>query len=182
MHCLTIVGQCFFCIFTDMKNFYCKYRSFIGDITLASDGENLTGLWFDGQQYYADTLSADSEECDDLELFGQTRRWLDIYFSGGKPDFTPPIRLNDTPFRMMVWEILQKIPYGATTTYKEIAVEVAHRMGIVKMSAQAVGGAIGRNPVSIIIPCHRVVGSDGRLVGYAGGLDKKSALLSIEKP
>lgn len=161
-----------------MKYIY-HYASPVGGITLASDGESLTGLWFDGQKYFCASLSGERQE-KELPIFEQTSRWLDIYFSGKRPDFTPPIDLNGTDFRRTVWEILLTIPYGQTMTYGEIAEKIAAGRGLSHMSAQAVGGAVGHNPISLIIPCHRVVGSDGSLTGYAGGIDKKLRLLSME--
>ena len=152
----------------------------IGGITLASDGEVLTGLWFEGQKYYPQNLVAESSEVK-LPIFTETVKWLDIYFSGKEPDFTPTISLNTTPFRKAVYDILLTIPYGQTMTYGEIARILADQQCAEHMSAQAVGSAVGHNPVSIIIPCHRVVGADGSLTGYAGGLDKKTALLKLEK-
>ena len=109
------------------------------------------------------------------------RKWLDVYFSGKEPDFTPPLRMETTPFRKAVWEILLTIPFGQTMTYGEIADMIAGRTGLEKMSAQAVGGAVGHNAISLIIPCHRVVGSNGSLTGYAGGIEKKVKLLTMEK-
>ena len=156
------------------------YHSPLGGITLASDGQALTGLWFDGQKYFADTLSKEHEEAN-LPVFEETVRWLDIYFSGKEPDFTPPLHMNTTPFRKAVWEIMLKIPYGETMTYGEIAEKIAKQRGLDSMSAQAVGGAVGHNSISLIIPCHRVVGSDGSLTGYAGGIKKKEALLAMER-
>lgn len=151
----------------------------IGGITLASDGEVLTGLWFEGQKYYPQNLVAESSEVK-LPVFTETVKWLDIYFGGKEPSFTPPISLHTTPFRKVVYDILLTIPYGQTMTYGEIARILADQQGAEHMSAQAVGSAVGHNPVSIIIPCHRVVGADGSLTGYAGGLDKKKALLKLE--
>jgi len=156
------------------------YVSPLGGITLASDGECLIGLWFDGQKYFADAL--DARYCEkSLPVFEQADRWLDIYFSGREPDFTPPLRMRATAFRRTVWEALLTIPYGHTMTYGELAGRIAGRMGVPRMSAQAVGGAVGRNAISLIIPCHRVVGSDGSLTGYAGGIQKKVQLLKLEK-
>lgn len=152
----------------------------LGGITLASDGQALTGLWFDGQKYFADTLTEQHEERA-LAVFEQAERWLDLYFSGRVPDFTPPLRLKGTPFREEVWRILMTIPYGQTMTYGEIAAILASRRGLAGMSAQAVGGAVGHNPISLIVPCHRVVGADGALTGYAGGLEKKRWLLDLER-
>lgn len=155
------------------------YQSPLGGITISSDGTALTGLWFDGQKYFASTLGADYKE-KDLPVFTEAKRWLDIYFSGREPDFTPPLSLNSSAFRMAVWQILQSIPYGQTTTYGDIAKQLAAQQGKTKMSAQAVGGAVGHNPISIIVPCHRVVGTGGSLTGYAGGIDKKVQLLELE--
>lgn len=152
----------------------------LGDITLCSDGAALTGLWFDGQKYFGDTLSADHQERD-LPIFIQTKEWLSVYFSGKAPAFTPPLRMQTTPFRKAVWEILLTIPYGHTMTYGQIAAQVAKQKGMRHMSAQAVGGAVGHNSISLIIPCHRVVGTNGSLTGYAGGIDKKIGLLTLEK-
>ena len=157
-----------------------QYHSPLGGIVMASDGEALTGLWFEGQKYFADTLDADCEE-KDLPIFDQTAAWLDTYFSGQAPDFTPPIKMKTTPFRKAVWGILLTIPYGRTMTYGEIAKRIAEIKGLSGMSAQAVGGAVGHNAISIIIPCHRVIGADGSLTGYAGGIDKKQKLLSLER-
>lgn len=156
------------------------YDSPLGRITLASDGEKLSGLWFDGQKYYGSTLSKEQEQRQIL-IFEQTARWLDIYFSGQKPDFTPPLSMQTTPFRKAVWEIMLQIPYGQTMTYGAIAKEIAGQRGIGRMSAHAVGGAVSHNPISLIIPCHRVVGTNGSLTGYAGGIDKKVQLLTLEK-
>ena len=141
------------------------YASPLGGITLASDGEALTGLWFDGQKYFGRGLSAAREE---------------RYFSGREPDFLPPLRARGTPFQEMVWEILRAIPYGRTRTYGEIAAQTAQQTGRPRMSAQAVGSAVGRNPISLLIPCHRVVGANGSLTGYAGGVEKKRRLLLLE--
>lgn len=155
------------------------YDSPMGGMTLASDGEALTGLWFDGQKYFADTLTDEHKEAE-LPVFDETRRWLDIYFSGIEPSFTPPLHMIASPFRRRVWESLLRIPYGRTTTYYAIAREIATERGLKSMSAQAVGGAVGHNSISLIIPCHRVVGTNGSLTGYAGGIDKKIRLLQLE--
>lgn len=157
-----------------------RYDSPLGIITMAGENDALTGLWMEGQKYFASSLKSQPEE-KLLPVFKDTINWLDIYFSGHAPDFTPPLKLKGTPFQILVWEILLKIPYGETVTYKHIAREVAYKKGIEKMSAQAVGGAVGHNPISIIVPCHRVVGSNGSLTGYAGGIDKKLKLLTLEK-
>ena len=156
------------------------YESPLGGITLGSDGTSLIGLWFDGQMHFADVLSHEHEE-KLIPVFKDTCRWLDIYFSGNEPGFTPPLVMRASPFRRAVWEIMLTIPYGKTMTYGEIAKRIVERKGIARMSAQAVGGAVGHNSISLIIPCHRVVGADGSLTGYAGGIDKKVNLLRMER-
>lgn len=155
------------------------YDSPLGGILLAADEEGLTGLWFDGQKYFAEGLPTAHTEAE-LPVFAQTRRWLAQYFAGQNPDFTPPLALHGSPFRLAVWELLQQIPYGRVVTYGELAARLAERRGVPRISAQAVGGAVGHNPVSVIVPCHRVVGSSGSLTGYAGGIGKKAALLQLE--
>lgn len=155
------------------------YQSFLGGITMASDGTHLIGLWFDGQKYFSDSLQGPVQE-KSLPVFKDTCRWLDTYFSGKDPGFTPPLAMRTTPFRKQVWEIMLQIPYGCTLTYGEIADKIAKKRGIKKMSAQAVGGAVGHNSISLIIPCHRVIGSDGNLTGYAGGIKTKIKLLNLE--
>ena len=157
------------------------YHSPLGGITMASDGEVLVGLWFDGQRHFAETLDKEHQTREDLPVFEQTRRWLDIYFSGKAPDFTPPLAMRTTEFQRRVWETLLTIPFGRTMTYGEIARIIAREQGQKSMSAQAVGGAVGHNPISLIIPCHRVVGAGGALTGYAGGIDKKQWLLRMEQ-
>lgn len=157
-----------------------KYKSPIGDITMASDGINLIGLWFDGQKYAKSTISSSTIE-KDLPIFNDTIKWLNLYFLGQNPHFIPQILMKGSDFRKRIWDILLKIPYGTTMTYGEIADIIAKEEGLDKMSAQAVGGAVGHNPISIIVPCHRVVGTNGSLTGYAGGIDKKIKLLSLEK-
>lgn len=155
------------------------YNSPIGGILLAADEAGLTGLWFDGEKYYAGHLDPEHEE-KDTPVLEQTKKWLTIYFSGREPDFLPPIHMIGTPFQLSVWKILQKIPYGKTVTYGKIAKEIAAQKGLPRMSAQAVGGAVGHNELSVIVPCHRVVGTNGSLTGYAGGIDKKVKLLTLE--
>lgn len=157
-----------------------RYHSPLGDILLAADEIGLTGLWFEGQKYYANQLDPAHEE-KDSSFHEQAKEWLTVYFSGKEPNFMPPVHLTGTPFQLAVWELLRKIPYGKTITYKEIAENLAMQKGLPRMSAQAVGGAIGHNKISIIVPCHRVVGSNGSLTGYAGGIDKKIKLLTLEK-
>ena len=163
-----------------MMDYISNYQSPAGAITIACDGTSITGLWFDGAKYFADTLAPEYEERE-TPVLREARAWLDCYFGGGIPDFTPPVQLNGTPFRMAVWVVLKGIPYGGTMTYGEIARILAEQNGSGKMSARAVGGAVGRNPISIIVPCHRVIGSGGSLTGFAGGVDKKIKLLTIEK-
>ncbi len=155
------------------------YDSPLGGMTEASDGEHLIGLWFDGQKYFADALDAEYKE-KPLPIFEQTDKWLDIYFSGKEPDFTPPIYMKTSEFRKSVWEVMLTIPYGKTMTYGEIAETIVKQSGIARMSAQAVGGAVGHNSISLIIPCHRGGGKSGDLTGYAGGIDKKEKLLKME--
>ena len=155
------------------------YNSPLGGILLAADEIGLTGLWFDGQKYFARDLPAEHVE-QNTPVLSEAKRWLDIYFTGREPDFTPPLHPIGSVFRQAVWEILLQIPYGQTTTYGEIARQLAAKLGLPRMSAQAVGGAVGHNEISIIIPCHRVVGTNGSLTGYAGGIDKKRKLLELE--
>ena len=152
------------------------YLSPLGGILLAADGEGLTGLWFEGQKYFARGLDAEHEE-KALPVFSQAARWLDTYFAGKKPESAPPLRLSGTPFQRAVWERLLEIPYGGTETYGELA----RQCGLSGASARAVGSAVGRNPVSVIVPCHRVVGADGSLTGYAGGIGRKARLLALER-
>ena len=157
------------------------YESPLGRITLASDGNSLVGLSFDKQKYFSDDLSSSHIE-KYLPIFEETVKWLDIYFSGKAPDFTPKLKMRTTDFRKRVWEIMLKIPYGKTMTYGEIAKIIAKEKGLSHMSAQAVGGAVGHNSIPLIIPCHRVIGTKGNLIGYGGGIDKKKKLLEMEKP
>lgn len=157
------------------------YDSPLGGILLSADDKGLTGLWFDGQKYFAYGLT-ESETCEEQEnsILTEAKRWLDIYFSGKEPDFDLPISLSGTDFQKKVWGILCAIPYGKTMTYGQIAAQLAAEQGAAHMSAQAVGGAVGHNPLSIIVPCHRVVGTNGSLTGYAGGIDRKIKLLALE--
>lgn len=166
------------------------YESPIGRLSLYSDGEKLTGLWMDNQKYDRYTLKCgqktgeqgpDIEENTELPVFLQTRHWLDLYFQGKDPGFTPALKVESTAFRQQVAEIMLQIPFGKTMTYGEIAQMMAKKRGKKSMSAQAVGGAVGHNPIGIIIPCHRVLGADGSLTGYAGGLWRKEYLLKNEK-
>ena len=153
--------------------FLTHYASPLGPILLAADETGLTGLWFEGQKYFPSFLGVEYQE-KETPILTETVRWLDVYFSGKDPDILPPLHPQGSPFRQTVWDILLTIPRGQTMTYGEIA----RRLGV--HSAQAVGGAVGHNPISILIPCHRVVGSDGSLTGYAGGLDRKTRLLQLE--
>ena len=152
------------------------YESPIGQILLTADEQGLTDLMLQGEPW---TLAADHSEKATPAIM-ESVRWLDIYFSGNIPDFTPPLHLTGSPFQMEVWKLLLKIPYGSITTYGYLAKQIAQQRGISRMSAQAVGGAVGSNPVSIIVPCHRVVGTNGNLTGFASGLDNKIALLKQE--
>ena len=157
------------------------YNSPIGKLLLASKENKLIGLWIEGQKYYSSGIEEEFTKNDDEKILIETKKWLNRYFNGEKPC---PNELDLAPigskFRKNVWDILCKIPYGKVITYNDIAKEIAKKMKINKMSAQAVGGAVGHNPISIIIPCHRVIGTNGSLTGYAGGLDKKEYLLKLE--
>lgn len=155
------------------------YSSPLGELLLAADDKGLTGVWFVGQKYFAYHLDKDHEDRN-LPIFEETRHWLDEYFSGKRPNFTPTLHLVGTDFQIEVWNILRTIPYGKTITYGDIAKLMAKKHGLKSMSAQAVGGAVGHNEISIIVPCHRVIGADGNLTGYAGGIDRKKKLLQLE--
>lgn len=156
--------------------YFDTYGSPLGEITLCCDGEYLTAVFFTGQKY-ADRYLSSSGVRGSFPVLEQTKLWLDRYFQGDIPDFLPPMKLKGTPFQESVWALLLEIPYGETTTYGALA----KKLGKETMSAQAVGGAVGRNPVSILVPCHRVMGAGGKLTGYAGGVEKKAALLKLEK-
>ena len=156
------------------------YQSPLGEILLAADEIGLTGVWFENQRYYAHQLEKPYIEAD-IPIFEQAKQWLDIYFSGCEPRLQIPFHLEGTDFQQEVWKILSEIPYGQTITYGEIARKLAKQRGIERMAAQAVGSAVGHNSIAIIVPCHRVVGTNGSLTGYAGGLDKKIRLLELEK-
>ena len=155
------------------------YQSPLGEILLAADEIGVTGVWFKDGKYYAYCLDKVNEPRETL-IIGRLKRWLDIYFSGKEPDFTPPVHLIGTDFQIEVWNILLKIPYGKTATYGEIAQKIAKNRSLERMSAQAVGTAAGKNNVSLIVPCHRVVSANNSLAGYAGGIDKKIGLLKLE--
>ena len=158
---------------------YHRCSSPLGGILLASDGEALTGLWFEGQRYAPAPPPGAPEP--PLPVLREAERWLTVYFSGHQPSFTPPLRPAGTPFQRTVWDLLLRIPRGETISYGALAEQTAAVLGRPRMSAQAVGGAVGRNPIALIIPCHRVVGADGRLTGYAGGLWRKERLLALER-
>ena len=159
----------------------------VGELTVSSDGENLTGLWIAGQKYFAASLRGVQDATvvttlatADLPVFAEVSSWLDKYFKGENPGSIPAVKLRGSRFREEVWELLCAIPYGEVVTYGDLAQQMAAITGKARMSSQAVGGAIGHNPISIIIPCHRVVGSDGSLTGYAGGIGIKERLLALE--
>lgn len=157
------------------------YDSLVGKLYIVSDKTHIVGVWIDGQKYFKAGLKEMPEVNAELPVLKAAKQWLDDYFAGRCPEVSAlPIRPEGSEFRQMVWKILCEIPYGEAVTYGEIAREVAGRMGKRSMSAQAVGGAVGHNPISIIIPCHRVIGSDGSLTGYAGGIEKKIKLLQHE--
>lgn len=160
---------------------YASFASPLGRIVLAADARGLCGLWFTEQKNCPPAVAVnDGLVCGDSEIFAQTKLWLDVYFSGQKPEFAPAIHLRGTPFQLLVWELLRDIPYGETATYGSLAKKAAARLNASRMSPQAIGGAVGHNPASIIVPCHRVLGAGGKLTGYAGGLDKKKGLLALE--
>ena len=152
----------------------------LGEVRLRSDGKSLTGLWFVGQVNDAKDNS-DIEIKDDLPIFGQVETWLESYFSGNQTPITFPLQPKGTIFQERVWKILQEIPYGETMTYGEIAQRIAKEKGVATFPAQAVGQAVGKNPISILIPCHRVLGKNGALTGYAGGVQRKEQLLQLER-
>lgn len=155
------------------------YKSPMGELLLEADETGLTGVWFDKEKYFS-VKKITNISVKESDIFKKTKKWLDIYFSGKAPDIKIPLHLKGTEFRKRVWEILLDIPYGKTVSYGMIAKKIAAETGK-KMSAQAVGGAVGSNDIAIIVPCHRVIGADGSLTGYTGGLDKKVKLLEIEK-
>ena len=156
------------------------YDSPLGGITLVCDGEALNGLWFDDQKHIP-VISGQAAEAGTLPVLEETKRWLDLYFSGRDPGFTPKLKIQGTAFRKTVWEILLTIPYGKTVTYGEVAERAAKQMQLPRMSAQAVGGAAGHNAIALIIPCHRMIGANGALTGYAAGMERKRMLLEMEK-
>lgn len=155
--------------------FSTDYSSPLGEILIVSDGEAICGLWFYNQKYFKSTVDDDLIKKHDLDIFKKATKWLDDYFDGLNPEFDFKLNPQGSDFRLMVWKILTEIPYGETITYGEIASKISPTM-----SAQAVGGAVGHNPIAIMIPCHRVMGTDGKLTGYAGGIDRKLELLKLE--
>ena len=160
--------------------YYKKISSSLGEITLRSDGQFLTGLWFANDKHYGDKDIQDAQTAE-LPVFALAEKWLTEYFAGCKPKVKVPLQFTGTDFQKCVWKILQNIPYGRLVTYGDIACEIAAQRGLARMSAQAVGGAVGRNPLCIIIPCHRVIGANGSLTGYGGGMWRKVRLLELEK-
>lgn len=156
-----------------------RYASPLGEMIMLSDGEGLTNLNFIDDKFYPAALVAQSQEAQ-LPVFDAAAKWLDVYFAGRDPGALPPLALQGSEFRRQVWQLLLQIPYESLTTYKELAQKIAAQRGLTAMSAQAVGGAVGHNPVCIMVPCHRVVGTNGNLTGYAGGLWRKERLLQLE--
>lgn len=163
----------------NQQQYISHYESPLGPMLLTADDTGLTGLWFEGQRHLPEALEQGADDRE-LSVFQTARRWLDLYFSGKIPDFTVPLHLIGTAFQKKVWDILCTIPYGHTTTYGWIARQLAAQTGVPRMAAQAVGGAVGRNPISLIVPCHRVIGADGSLTGYGGGIERKEQLLRLE--
>ena len=156
------------------------YLSPLGEILLASDSLGLTGLWFFGQKYFPAPPPEEISSPEAEHHLDETVRWLDLYFAGQKPDFIPKLHPIGTAFQQLIWSLLLDIPYGTTATYGDLAKQASLLLGRPHMSAQAVGGAVGHNPISIIIPCHRVLGSNGQMTGYAGGIWRKEKLLTLE--
>ena len=156
--------------------FSTDYSSPLGEMLIVSDGEAICGLWFYTQKYFKSTIDDDLIEKPDLDIFKKATLWLDDYFKGLNPEIDFKLNPRGTKFRLTVWKILSEIPYGETLTYGEIASKISPTM-----SAQAVGGAVGHNPIAIMIPCHRVLGADGKMTGYAGGIERKTELLKLEK-
>lgn len=155
------------------------YQSPVGEMLLAADDIGIVGIWFRNKKYYARCLDKDNKP-KETSVIKELKHWLDIYFQGKEPDFEPPIHMIGTPFQIEVWNLLCEIPYGTTTTYNEIAKKIAKNRGLERMSAQAVGTAVGKNSIKLIVPCHRVMGTNNSLAGYAGGIDKKITFLKLE--
>lgn len=161
--------------------YYDYYDSPLGRLTVAGDERNIVGLWLAHQRFYMDVLQGKECEEKETEVIRLAKRWLDRYFDGEKPEISElPIKFIGSGFRVLVWQMLAEIPYGKVITYGDLAKRIAEKRGIKAMSAQAVGGAVGRNPISIIVPCHRVIGSNGSMVGYSGGVSAKIKLLKLE--
>lgn len=161
--------------------YYYIYNSPVGKLTIASNEKNVVGLWLDGQKYYMEVLEDKEYQEKETEVIKLAEKWLDKYFNNEKPEIDElPIEFIGSDFRKQIWKILSKIPYGKVITYGDIAKQIAKRKGIRTMSAQAVGGAIAHNPISVIVPCHRVVGANGSLTGYSGGVKVKIKLLEFE--
>ncbi len=160
--------------------YYIHYQSPIGLLTIASNGQQITGLWMEGQRYFRSTLAENAQENPSLPIFEDAIIWLDHYFHGNKQNPTSlPLLPTGTPYQQTVWSTLLEIPYGMTSTYGDIAKQITEKTGV-KTSARAVGNAIGRNPISIFIPCHRVIGQNQKMTGYAGGIHRKMFLLQLE--
>ena len=158
--------------------FYSRYESPFGEITIAADEEGIIGLWFKDQKYFGRGLSKDAIE-QETDVILEAKKWLDTYFAGKKPDFMPKLHMVGTDFQLAVWKALQTIPYGSTISYGELAKQIKTRKGTA--SPRAVGSAVGHNPILLFVPCHRVIGKDGQLTGYAAGVERKKALLALEK-
>lgn len=164
-----------------MTKNHMKYESKIGTLFLTSEDSSLTGVYFGEKEWQTSQREEKSVECLDSPLFNKVTKWFDAYFSGERPEIDFPLAPQGTIFQQKVWQILREIPNGGTTTYGEIGQKVAKELGKEQMSAQAVGGAVGSNPISIIVPCHRVIGKNGSVTGYGGGIDRKLALFELEK-
>ncbi len=162
-----------------MNTFIQSFDSPLGPILLAADAQGILGVWFEGQTFFAAGLPSGAHACE-TPLLTQAKQWLNRYFSGKNPAFCPPLHPLGSPFQQEVWALLRLIPYGQTVTYGALAAVLAARRHVPRFSAQAVGGAVGRNPISLLIPCHRVIGANGALTGYAGGLERKRRLLQLE--
>lgn len=161
--------------------YYYTYNFPIGKITIAGNEKNIVGLWIDKQKYYMDILKGKEAQEKETDMIRLAKKWLDKYFNHEKPQIDElPIELIGSDFRKQIWQMLMKIPYGTVLTYGDLAKQIAKKKGIKAMSAQAIGGAVGHNPISIIVPCHRVVGANGSLTGYAGGVEIKAMLLAHE--
>ena len=160
--------------------YYFTYDSPVGKLMVVSDEDNIVGLWIEGQKYFMENIKGKMVENPNYPILKLVKKWLDDYFNGQKPELNLPLKPYGSQFKRTVWQVLCEIPYGKTVTYGSVANKVASKLGKERMSARAIGNAVGHNPISIIIPCHRVVGKNGNLTGYAGGLDKKIWLLNYE--